>query len=68
MIEQAKIRMTVIYLDQVCSSDHMHIKIVPLNMEQLCWYYIQGFKVCEEYVCFETEGRKEENNCNVILQ
>ena len=68
VIERVKIRMTVIYLDQVCSSDRTHIKIVPLSMEQLCWYYIQGFKVCEEYVCFEIEERKEEDNCNINLQ
>ena len=40
-------------------------KVVPNSMEQLCWYYIQGFAVCEEYVCFEIEGRKEEDNSNV---
>ena len=55
-------------MDQVCSGDYMHIKVVPISMEQLCWYYIQGFKVCEEYVCFEIEGHKEEDNCNVNLQ
>ena len=60
--------MIVIYVDQVCSGDYTHIKVVPISMVQLCWYYIQGFKVCEEYVCFEIERHKEEDNCNVNLQ